>query len=59
VIVAGADDALRPQWLDAWKRWPQIPAVRDARLRVVDANLLHRAGPRFARGVVALCDALR
>jgi len=59
VIVAGADDARRPRWLDAWKRWPQIPAVRDARLRVVDANLLHRAGPRFARGVVALCDALR
>ncbi|MEO6749814.1 MAG: cobalamin-binding protein [Casimicrobiaceae bacterium] len=59
VIVAGADDARRPHWLDAWKRWPQIPAVRDARLRVVDANLLHRAGPRFARGVVALCDALR
>ncbi|MEO8974610.1 MAG: cobalamin-binding protein [Casimicrobiaceae bacterium] len=58
VIVAGADDAQRPAWLDAWKRWPQIPAVRDARLRVVDANLLHRAGPRFARGVVQLCAAI-
>lgn len=59
VIVAGADDARRPAWLDAWQRWPEIPAVRDRRLRVVDANLLHRAGPRFARGVVQLCEALR
>jgi iron complex transport system substrate-binding protein len=59
VIVAGADDARRPAWLDAWKRWPEIPAVRDGRLRVVDANFLHRAGPRFARGVVQLCAALR
>jgi len=59
VIVAGADNARRPAWLDAWKRWPEIPAVRDGRLRVVDANFLHRAGPRFARGVVQLCAALR
>ncbi|HEV8501236.1 MAG TPA: cobalamin-binding protein [Casimicrobiaceae bacterium] len=59
VIVAGADDARRPPWLDAWRRWPQIPAVRDGRLRVVDANLLHRAGPRFAQGVAALCAAIR
>jgi iron complex transport system substrate-binding protein len=58
VIVAGADDAKRPAWLDAWKRWPQIPAVRDGRLRVVDANLLHRPGPRFADGVAALCAAI-
>ena len=59
VIIAGVDDARRPAWLDAWKRWPEIPAVRDGRLRVVDANFLHRAGPRFARGVVQLCAALR
>ena len=59
VIVAGADDARRPAWLDTWKRWPEIAAVRDGRLRVVDANLLHRPGPRFARGVTQLCEALR
>jgi iron complex transport system substrate-binding protein len=58
VIVAGADDAKRPPWLDAWRRWPQIPAVRDHRLRVVDANLLHRPGPRFAQGVAQLCAAI-
>lgn len=57
-IVAGTDGATRPGWLDAWRRWPGIPAVRDGRLRVVDANLLHRNGPRFADGVAQLCAAL-
>jgi iron complex transport system substrate-binding protein len=58
VIVAGTDGAARPAWLDTWKRWPDIPAVRDGRVRVVDANLLHRNGPRFADGVAQLCAAL-
>jgi iron complex transport system substrate-binding protein len=59
VIVAGTDGARRPEWLDTWRRWPGIPAVRDDRLRVVDANLLHRGGPRFADGVAQLCTALQ
>jgi len=57
-IVAGADGARRPEWLDAWKRWPQIPAVRDGRLEVVDADLLHRPGPRFVDGMADLCAAI-
>jgi len=57
-IIAGTDDAVRPAWLDDWKRWPQLPAVAQGNLFVVDANLLHRAGPRFADGVVELCAAL-
>jgi iron complex transport system substrate-binding protein len=57
-IVAGTDDAVRPAWLDDWKRWAELPAVAHGNLFVVDANLLHRAGPRFADGVVELCAAL-
>lgn len=58
VIVAGASDAVRPAWLDEWKRWPTQPAVAHGRLYTVDANLLHRAGPRFVDGVDALCEVL-
>lgn len=58
VIVAGTDDAKRPVWLDRWTRWPALDAVRDHRLYVVDANLLHRPGPRFIDGVAQLCDTL-
>jgi ABC-type Fe3+-hydroxamate transport system substrate-binding protein len=45
-------------WLDRWTRWPALDAVRDHRLYVVDANLLHRPGPRFIDGVAQLCDTL-
>jgi iron complex transport system substrate-binding protein len=57
-IIAGADRAVRPAWLDDWKRWPTLPAVAHGNLFTVDANLLHRAGPRFIDGMDALCDAV-
>ena len=54
-IIAGADRAVRPAWLDDWKRWPALPAVARGNLYTVDANLLHRSGPRFIDGMDALC----
>jgi iron complex transport system substrate-binding protein len=57
-ILAGADGAVRPAWLDDWKRWPTLPAVALGNLYTVDANLLHRAGPRFVDGVEMLCATL-
>jgi iron complex transport system substrate-binding protein len=57
-IVAGTDDARRPAWLDAWTRWRALDAVRHRRLYTVDANLLHRPGPRFPAGMAQLCRAL-
>ncbi len=58
VIVAGTDGALRPAWLDRWRRWKALAAVRLRNLFVVDANLLHRPGPRFVDGMASLCAAL-
>jgi iron complex transport system substrate-binding protein len=57
-IIAGTDDAVRPGWLDAWRQWRALPAVEHGNLFVVDANLLHRAGPRFMEGAEQLCGAL-
>ena len=57
-IIAGTDDAKRPRWLDDWSQWPTIDAVRDRTLYTVDANLLHRPGPRFADGIEQLCRTL-
>ena len=57
-IIAAGDDGLRPDWLEAWKRWPQVPAVANDNLLTADGNLLHRPGPRFIDGVEALCAAL-
>jgi iron complex transport system substrate-binding protein len=58
VIVAGTDGAVRPAWLDGWRQWADLPAVRAGNLFVVDANLLHRAGPRFVDGAEALCAVI-
>jgi iron complex transport system substrate-binding protein len=57
-IIAGADRGLRPAWLDNWRRWKELPAVANERLYVVDADLLHRPGPRFLEGVESLCAAI-
>ena len=57
-IVAGADRGIRPAWLDDWKRWTALPAVASGNLFTVDANHLHRAGPRFLDGVEELCAVL-
>ncbi len=55
VIVGGSDGGARPPWLDEWTRWRALPAVRDGNLFVADGDLLHRPGPRFVDGVIALC----
>jgi iron complex transport system substrate-binding protein len=58
VIVAGTDGAERPAWLERWRQWTGIDAVRRNALYAVDANLLHRPGPRFIDGIAQLCDVL-
>ncbi len=58
VIIAGTDGAKRPAWLDAWARLPALDAVRHRALYAVDANLLHRPGPRFVDGIAQLCRTL-
>ena len=58
VIVAGAEGGRRPEWLDAWQRYPSIPAVAHGALHVVDADALHRPGPRFIDGVASLCATM-
>lgn len=57
-IIAGSDDGQRPVWLDDWKRWRNVPAVRYGNLFVADGDLLHRSGPRFIAGVESLCAML-
>ena len=49
VIVGGSDDGTRPRWLDEWKRFPAVPAIRYANLFVANGDLLHRSGPALRR----------
>jgi iron complex transport system substrate-binding protein len=42
-----------------WRRWTMVSAVRNRRIRTVNADLLHRPGPRVVDGVAQLCAAIR
>jgi len=57
-IIAGADQGVRPSWLDGWRHWTRLPAVANDHLYAVDADLLHRPGPRFVEGAEALCAVI-
>ena len=63
IIVAGSGMGQNRQaWLDAWRRWPSLPAVARNQLYLIDADLLQRHGPRILDGAEALCavvDAAR
>jgi iron complex transport system substrate-binding protein len=51
--VAGSSSALAE-----WKRWSEVPAVRNGNLFLVDADLLNRPSVRILDGIEKLCLAL-
>ena len=57
IIAAGAD-AARPPWLDDWKRWPKIAAVKQGNLFFVQPDLITRLSPRVLDGVEIMCAQL-
>ncbi len=58
VIIASGMGKARPEWLDEWRQWPQLEAVRHGRLYVVDPSIIQRASPRLLEGAVAVCRAI-
>ncbi|MEW6119641.1 MAG: cobalamin-binding protein [Pseudomonadota bacterium] len=55
-VILGGTDARDMRRI--WKGFANLPAVRNDAFVNVDADLLHRAGPRLAAGVAGLCAAL-
>ena len=41
-----------------WRRWPDLPAVRDNRIIVVDSNILDRPSPRLVEGLELLARVI-
>ncbi len=58
VIVSGGMGKSRPDWLDAWKKWPQLPAVKNQHLYYIDPSIMQRVGPRILKGAEQLCRFL-
>jgi len=58
VIVAGGMGEDRRDWLEAWRQWPQLTAVREERLVFIPPSLIQRHTPRALKGTRMLCKAL-
>jgi iron complex transport system substrate-binding protein len=57
-IVASGMDASRPEWLDHWRRWSDLTAVRNGHLFHIPPDLIQRHSPRILDGAEMLCGQL-
>lgn len=57
-IVAAGMDSRRPAWLDDWKRWPRMKAVRTGNIFFVDPDIINRHTPRILDGAEQVCGDL-
>lgn len=58
VIVASGMGEERPEWLDQWRRWPQLTAAVRGNLYFIPPDLLQRHSPRILDGAEHLCADL-
>lgn len=55
IVITSMAGGHSPESLKAqWRQWPQLPAVQQNRLHVVDAGLFDRPTPRLVDGLEAL-----
>lgn len=58
VIVASGVNAERPDWLDAWLRWPVLTAVQNQHVFFIPPDILQRHTVRILDGADMLCHQL-
>jgi len=54
IITSMARQAVFEEVKAQWRRWPNMPAVRDERIFLVDSNLFDRPSPRLVSGLELL-----
>lgn len=70
VIAAGPEVIIEPtmaqdatesrrQALSCWRRFTNVPAVRDERICIIDGDVVSRLGPRLPAGIEAIAKCLR
>jgi iron complex transport system substrate-binding protein len=59
IIVASGMEQARPEWLDAWKRWPSLWASTQDQLYFIPPDLIQRHSPRVLQGAALLCDQVQ
>lgn len=58
VIIAAGTGPDRPAWLDAWRRWPGLKAVRAGALYYIPPDLLQRDSARILDGAQQMCEMI-
>ena len=59
VLISSMAGGKSPELLKAsWQKWPEIPAVRNNRLYVVNADLFNRPTERLIAGLEILAELL-
>ena len=56
IIVTGSMGEARRDWVTAWRRWSQLPAVASEQLYFINPDLMQRHGPRILQGAKQLCQ---
>ncbi len=54
-IVASGMGEARPEWLDDWRQWTSMTAVKRDNLFFIPPDLIQRHTPRLAEGAARLC----
>lgn len=57
-IVASGMDEGRPEWLDDWRQWKTLAAVKRDNLYFIPPALIQRPTPRLVEGAERLCAHL-
>ena len=58
VIIASGMAKQQPEWLEEWKQWPQLSAVRFDQLHFIEPDLIQRHTPRILDGADIMCEQL-
>jgi iron complex transport system substrate-binding protein len=58
IIVASGMADERPEWLEQWRRWNRLKAVRNNQLQFIPPDLIQRATPRLLQGAELLCNMI-
>ncbi len=58
VIVASSEIEKRPEWLDNWRKWKNIRAVKQGHVYTLPADIIQRQTLRLLQGTTRLCGLL-
>lgn len=58
VIIASGMGEERPDWLDSWKQWQNLKAVKNSDLYYIPPDLIQRHTPRILQGAALMCEHL-